>query len=200
MLCATTAVRPFFDGHSPCCTLLEAAVPGGTALEGFDSVSVSSTVLSVYHEMDPWAQGAAGLIALAVVAVISRFIAQGVLLHFVRIWRNAMPLGWAQILLHDHVLIRIAKITPSVVVQLGIHWVHSLPPALQTVIGNGAAAFTIFHVMRAATALLSEINEAHDRHDGPKATQTNSIKSYVQLGKLLAYAVGALLILSLIHI
>ena len=131
---------------------------------------------------------------LALVAIISRFIAQGVLLHFVRIWRNAMPQGWAQILLHDHVLIRVAKITPSVVVQLGIHWVHHVPPAPMTAIRNAAAAFTIYHVMRAMTALLGEMNEAHERHDGPKATQTRSIKSYVQLGKLLSYALGALLI------
>ena len=144
--------------------------------------------------MDPWAQATSGLMLLALVAIISRFIAQGVLLHFVRIWRNAMPQGWAQILLHDHVLIRVAKITPSVVVQLGIHWVHHVPPAPMTAIRNAAAAFTIYHVMRAMTALLGEMNEAHERHDGPKATQTRSIKSYVQLGKLLSYALGALLI------
>ena len=152
----------------------------------------------MYAEMEPWAQATAGLMLLALIAIISRFIAQGVLLHFVRIWRNSMPQGWAQILLHDHVLIRVAKITPSVVVQLGIHWVQNLPHAPMTAIRNSAAAFTIYHVMRAATALMSEINEAHERHDGPKATQTRSIKSYVQLGKLLAYAVGVLLIVACI--
>ena len=148
----------------------------------------------MYAEMEPWAQMTAGLMVLALVAIISRFIAQGVLFHFVRLWRNSMPLGWAGIVLHDHVLIRIAKIVPSVVVQLGVHWVQHLPATPSTAIRNAAAAFTIYHVVRAFTALLSEINEAHDRHDGPKATQSNSIKSYVQLGKLLAYGVGALLI------
>ena len=107
-----------------------------------------------------------------------------------------MPLGWAQILLHDHVLVRIAKIVPSVVVQLGIGWVQQLPVTTTTAIGNAAAAFTIYHIVRAFTALLSEINEAHDRHDGPKATQSRSIKSYVQLAKLLAYGLGALLIVA----
>lgn len=148
--------------------------------------------------MEPWAQATAGLMGLALVAVISRFIAQGVLLHFVRIWRNSMPQGWAQILLHDAVLIRVAKITPSVVVQLGIHWVQHVPTTPMTAIRNAAAAFTIYHVVRAVTALLSEMNEAHDRHDGPKATQTRSIKSYVQVGKLLTYAIGTLLIVACI--
>ena len=148
----------------------------------------------MYAEMEPWAQATAGLMLLALVAVISRFIAQGVLSHFVRLWRNRLPMGWAHILLHDHVLVRVAKIVPSVVVQLGIHWVQNLPVAPLTAIRNGAAAFTIYHVLRAFTALLSEMNEAHERHDGPKATQSRSIKSYVQLGKLLAYGLGTLLI------
>lgn len=161
-------------------------------------MSVSSTVLTVYAEMGPWGQATAGLMLLALLAIVSRFIAQGVLLHFVRIWRNAMPQGWAQILLHDHVLIRVAKTTPSVVVQLGIHWVEHLPTMPMTAIRNTAAAFTIYHLVRALTALLGEMNEAHDRHDGPKATQTRSIKSYVQLGKLLTYAIGSLLIVACI--
>lgn len=148
----------------------------------------------MYAEMEPWAQATAGLMLLALVAVVLRFIAQGVLFHFVRIWRNTMPKGWAHIFLHDHVLLRIAKIVPSVVVQLGIHWVQHLPATPLTAIRNGAAAFTIYHVLRAFTALLSEMNEAHERHDGPKATQSRSIKSYVQLGKLLAYGLGILLI------
>ncbi|MGN1055999.1 MAG: mechanosensitive ion channel family protein [Comamonas sp.] len=148
----------------------------------------------MYSEMEPWAQAVTGLLVLVVIAVVSRFVAQGVLFHFVRLWRNSMPQGWAQILLHDHVLVRVAKIVPSVVVQLGVHWVQNLPATPYTAIRNAAAAFTIYHVVRAVTALLQEINEAHDRHDGPKVTKTNSIKSYVQLGKLIAYGLGALLI------
>lgn len=159
-------------------------------------MSVSSSIFALYADMEPWAQATSGLLLLALLAIVSRFIAQGVLFHFVRMWRNTMPLGWAQILLHDHVLVRIAKIVPSVVVQLGIGWVQQLPATTTTAIGNAAAAFTIYHIVRAFTALLSEINEAHDRHDGPKATQSRSIKSYVQLGKLLAYGLGALLIVA----
>ena len=145
--------------------------------------------------MEPWAQACTGLVLLALLALVSRFVVQGVLLHFVRLWRRAMPaMGWAPILLHDHVLVRLAKIVPSVVVQLGIHWVQHLPPNATKAIGNLATALTVYHVVRVVATLLGEINDAHDRHDGPKATQTHSIKSYVQLAKLVAYIVGALLI------
>lgn len=153
------------------------------------------TDFSFYTDLQPWAQAACGLGLLIVLAFAGRLVLQAVLFHFVRLWRGAMPsMGWAQIVWHDHVLLRIAKIVPSVVVQLGIHWVDHLPANATKAIGNIATAFTVYHVARAVAELLNEINAAHDRHDGPKATHTHSIKSYVQLGKLIAYIVGALLI------
>lgn len=153
------------------------------------------TAIAFYAEMEPWAQATSGLMVLALLAFVSRFVVQGVLFHFIRLWRRAMPgAGWAPILLHDHVLVRMAKIVPSVVVQLGIHWVEHLPANGSKAIANVATALTVYHVVRVIATLLSEINDAHDRHDGPKVTQTNSIKSYVQLGKLMAYIIGALLI------
>lgn len=152
------------------------------------------SAFSLYSELDPWARAAVGLALVALLAYGARSIVSLVLHHFVRAWRQALPLGWAQILLHDHVLERVAKITPPVVIQLCLPWVEQLPPQATNAIGNLAVAFTVYHVVRALTALLGEVNAAHDRHDGPKATQTHSIKNYVQLGKLIAYIVGGLLI------
>ena len=153
------------------------------------------TTISLYAEMDPWAKATTGLAVLAVLAFVLRLVVKSALFHFVHLWRKTMPaMGWAPILMHDHVLDRVARVVPSVVVQLGIHWVEHLPANGSKAISNIATALTVYHVVRVVTALLSEINDAHDRHDGPKATQTNSIKSYVQLGKLIAYIVGALLI------
>jgi miniconductance mechanosensitive channel len=162
-------------------------------------VFVNLTDFSFYTELQPWAQAALGLALLALLALAVRLALQQVLFHFVRAWRNALPaMGWAQIIWHDHVLLRIAKISPSLVVQLGIHWVEHLPPQATQAIGNIAAAFTIYHVVRVVAELLNEINAAHDRHDGPKATRTHSIKSYVQLGKLMATIVGVLLVVATI--
>ena len=151
--------------------------------------------MAFYAQLQPWAKAVAGLTVLALLAMMSRFVVQGVLFHFIRLWRGALPAtGWAPILLHDHVLVRLAKIVPSVVVQLGIHWVEFVPANASKAIANLATAFTVYHLVRVLSTLLSEVNDAHDRHDGPKITQTNSIKSYVQLAKLVIYIVGALLI------
>lgn len=165
------------------------------------------------------------LSVLSILAIIARFTAQWFLLKFIPMVRNHWEqarekreraefeslaentqkqtkkvfqnyAGWATIILHDHVLVRVAKIVPSLVIQLGIYWVSNMPDHFEKMVVNLATAFTTWHIMRAITCIFDEMNAAHDRHDGPKLTQTNSITSYVQLGKLIAWIFGGLLIIA----
>lgn len=152
---------------------------------------------TTYQDLQPWAKMAVELLALAVLASLAGLVARLLVLRAVRAWRLALPQGWAHVVLHDDVLLRLAQAVPSVVVQLGARGLlQQVPPLVQQGLGNLAAAFTIYHLVRAVTALLTQLNEAHDAHDGPKASQTRSIKSYVQLGKLIAWVVGLLLIVA----
>lgn len=160
----------------------------------FLSHFIPEQYVAAYAALSPEIRGWVNLSALAALAVTARFVAQWLLLHFVPLVSARVRSGWAAIVLHDHVLVRVAKIAPSVVMQLGIHWVQDLHETPARAIANMAAAFTTWHMMRAITCVFDEMGAAHDRHDGPKLTQTNSIKSYVQLGKLLAWIIGGVLI------
>lgn len=150
----------------------------------------------MYQELQPWAKMAVELVALALVAVLAGVVARLLLLRAMRAWRLALPQGWAQVLLHDDVLLRLARAVPSVVVQLGTHALQQTPLVVLQGLNNLAAAFTIYHVVRAIHALLTQINIAHDAANGTLTTPTRSIKSYVQLGKLLAWVVGLLLMVA----
>src|SRR5574344_224034 len=150
----------------------------------------------MYQELQPWAKMAVELVALALVAVLAGLVARLLLLRAMRAWRLALPQGWAQVLLHDDVLLRLARAVPSVVVQLGTHTLQQTPLMVLQGLNNRAAAFTIYHVVRAIHALLTQINIAHDASNGTLTTPTRSIKSYVQLGKLLAWVVGLLLMVA----
>lgn len=150
----------------------------------------------MYQELQPWAKMAVELVALALVAVLAGVVARLLLLRAMRAWRLALPQGWAQVLLHDDVLLRLARAVPSVVVQLGTHALQQTPLVVLQGLNNLAAAFTIYHVVRAIHALLTQINLAHDAANGTLTTPTRSIKSYVQLGKLLAWVVGLLLMVA----
>src|SRR5574344_2803689 len=151
---------------------------------------------TTYQDLQPWAKMAVELLALAVLASLAGLVARLLVLRAVRAWRLALPQGWAHVVLHDDVLLRLARAVPSVVVQLGTHALQQTPSVVLQGLNNLAAAFTIYHVVRAIHALLTQINIAHDAANGTLTTPTRSIKSYVQLGKLLAWVVGLLLMVA----
>ncbi|WP_159917082.1 mechanosensitive ion channel family protein [Pantoea sp. 18069] len=140
-------------------------------------------------------QSIAGLVLLALLAVASRYLAQFLLQRVVRRVRLGLAANWAEILLHDKVLRRLAQTVPWLVVQIGMADVPHLPARLHGLLLNLAIAVSIVLVLRTFNALLDAMNDSHDRKEQLKLS-THSIKSYVQLGKLLAVMIAAVLIMA----
>ena len=130
------------------------------------------TALTLLSGFDPWLQAAIGLTALLIAAFIAQAVAQYLLLHTVPRLRGHVEGRWARVAWHDRVLRRAARIVPSVVVQAGIEAVRTL------------------------TALLDAVLEEHDRPKDGMPTAARSIKSYVQLGKLMLMLVGAIAVVA----
>ena len=142
-------------------------------------------------------QTLAALFALAFAALLTGWLARLLVLKVFRHMRDTLKTGWSQVLMHDKVLRRIAKAVPSLIVQFGVMGVPYLEPRWSTLITNVAIAFTVYHLARALCDLLNAMNEAHERDEERKAAaQTHSIKSYVQLGKLLICSFAAVLIVA----
>lgn len=142
-------------------------------------------------------QTLAALCALAFAAMLAGWLTRWLVLKFFRHMRDTLKTGWSQVLMHDKVLRRIAKAVPSLIVQFGVLGVPYLEPRWSTLITNVAIAFTVYHLARALCDLLNAMNEAHERDEERKAAaQTHSIKSYVQLGKLLICSFAAVLIVA----
>ena len=142
-------------------------------------------------------QTLAALFALAFAALLTGWLARLLVLKVFRHMRDTLKTGWSQVLMHDKVLRRIAKAVPSLIVQFGVMGVPYLEPRWSTLITNVAIAFTVYHLARALCDLLNAMNETHERDEERKAAaQTHSIKSYVQLGKLLICSFAAVLIVA----
>ena len=142
-------------------------------------------------------QTLAALFALAFAALLAGWLARLLVLKVFRHMRDTLKTGWSQVLMHDKVLRRIAKAVPSLIVQFGVMGVPYLEPRWSTLITNVAIAFTVYHLARALCDLLNAMNEAHERDEERKAAaQTHSIKSYVQLGKLLICSFAVVLIVA----
>ena len=142
-------------------------------------------------------QTLAALCALAFAAMLAGWLTRWLVLKVFRHMRDTLKTGWSQVLMHDKVLRRIAKAVPSLIVQFGVMGVPYLEPRWSTLITNVAIAFTVYHLARALCDLLNAMNEAHERDEERKAAaQTHSIKSYVQLGKLLICSFAVVLIVA----
>lgn len=152
------------------------------------------SLLALFASFDPLTQAVIGLLCLLLLAWCAQAVAQYLLLHTVPRIRARMDVRWARIVWHDTVLKRLAHVMPSVVVQAGVVAVPHLQPAALTVVRNVAIAVTTLQLVRAFTALLDAVQEEHERLPDGAPTATRSIKSYVQLGKLVLVIVGAVVI------
>ena len=141
-------------------------------------------------------QTLAALCVLALLALLAGWLTQWLMLKASRHMRGTLKAEWAEVFMHDKVLRRLARAVPSLVMQFGIMGVPYLQPRWTTLIGNVAVAFTLYHLARALCDLLNAMNQAHESSSRRKATQTHSIKSYTQSGKLLVCIFAAVLIVA----
>ncbi|WP_371809078.1 mechanosensitive ion channel family protein [Acidovorax sp. SRB_24] len=141
-------------------------------------------------------QAVAGLALLLLVAMAARGLALLLFLPLLRRVRTRARSWPTDVLLHDDVLRRMARVLPSLVVQLGVERVPHLDATFATVVGNVAMAFMALQVVRALMAMLDamlQLQQQGGRHEGAQAAahKARSIKSYVQLGKLVLMLAGA---------
>ncbi|HRL99703.1 MAG TPA: mechanosensitive ion channel family protein [Acidovorax sp.] len=153
-------------------------------------------LFTLFASFDPELQALIGVACLVLLAWCAQAVAQYVLLHTVPRIRERMDLGWARVVWHNKVLRRLAQVVPSVVVQAGIAAVPHLHPAALGVIRNVAVAVTVLQVVRTLTALLDAVLQEHEAAPDGAPTATRSIKSYVQLGKLVLMFIGTVVIVA----
>ena len=151
---------------------------------------------SLLSELEPWAQTALGLALLSTLALSARLLAGWVLTRVVTGWQTGAQARWVQVLLGRTVLRRLAQVVPSLVVQAGILAVPHLPEAAATVIRNVAVALTVLHMLRVLLAMLDALYTSSESVEPVEGAKRRSIKSYVQLGKLMLMLLGGIVILA----
>lgn len=129
---------------------------------------------------------------LLLVASLANFLVKRVLLRIVDRLLSKTPLGRDDVRAQN-VIERLANIVPAVVISSGIVLVPHLPIAVVTVVKNVTSAFVILTLAMAVAAAL-DIGEALYRRR-PKAG-LKPIKGYVQILKIVIYAIAAILIIA----
>ncbi|BCT32034.1 mechanosensitive ion channel family protein [Pseudomonas protegens] len=134
-----------------------------------------------------------GLALLLVIALVLGRVARYLVLHAVRLLGRQPSLHWLNDLRHNKVFHRLAQMTPSLVIQFGLHLVPELSKTSLLFLGNLAMAFTILFQLLALSALLNALLDIYARTEHAR---TRSIKGYVQLAKMVLYVFGAIIIVA----
>ena len=144
-------------------------------------------------DQHPLLHSSLALVLLLVVALVLGRVARYLILHATKMLGRQPALHWINDFRHNKVFHRLAQITPSLVIQFGLHLVPELGKTSLIFLGNVALAFTILFLLLAVSALLSALLEIYARTEHAR---TRSIKGYIQLAKMVLYVFGAIIIVA----
>ncbi len=142
-------------------------------------------------------QTSVALFGLVLAAILVRWVAFWVLAPILRRVRRRAHAWPTDLMLHDEVLDRFFRLLTWLVVHAGIEHVPHLNHTIATVIGNIATALIVILGVMILMAMLDALLSLEQRYsvekgDQASALKVRSIKSYVQLGKLMLMLAGAI--------
>ena len=148
-------------------------------------------------QLEPWMQATIGLAGLLLAAFAVRLLAIWAFTPTLRRLRLQASTWVTEIVLNDNVLNHLGRLLPWLVLQAGVAHVPHLNPTFATVVANVATAFIAIQLVRALMAMLDALLVQQQKYslekgDQASAHKVRSIKSYVQLGKLVLMLAGAI--------
>ena len=157
----------------------------------------SLPLFDLLSQLDPWMQAATGFALLLLAALAARLLVVWAFTPTLRRLRLQAHFWPTEIMLDEGVLRRLGRLVPWLVLQAGVEHVPYLNPTFASVVGNVAMAFVALQAVGALMAMLDALlllqqKYSQDRGDQASVHKVRSIKSYVQLGKLLLILAGAI--------
>lgn len=146
-----------------------------------------------YFESYPWLLTLVAASGLLVAAVFANFVVKSLLLRGLDKIFSRTAIGKDPEIRGNGVIPRLANVVPALALSLGIGLVPGLPGPVTEVIRNVANSFIILTIALAVSSALNVAETFYRRRDGRGQA---SIKSYVQVAKLLLFAVAAILMLA----
>ena len=144
-------------------------------------------------DQHPLLHSTLALMVLLVIALVLGRVARYLILHATKLLGRQPALHWINDFRQNKVFHRLAQMTPSLVIQFGLHLVPELGKTSLIFLGNVALAFTILFLVLAISALLNALLDIYARTEHAR---TRSIKGYVQLAKMVLYVFGAIIIVA----
>jgi len=140
----------------------------------------------------PWMHTAIGVAALLAVAWLAGLLTRLILFRVVRTMAVRTVWKWDDELFNAGVFRWVARLVPTVLVQFGLPLVPDLPPKVAALGGNVALGLMVFFLVMALSASLTAMETMYRATPG---SAQRPIKGVIQLGKLLLFIIGTLVII-----
>lgn len=140
----------------------------------------------------PYADRVIGFVVLLLVALFAYVIVRFAVLRGLRTASKRTSWEWDDALFESGAPREFARMVPPMVVQFGIEFVPDLSRRVETITRNLALALTILYLLRGVGRTVDGIQDYVGRHSRSHV----SVRGYLQLLRLLIYAVGAIVIVA----
>jgi miniconductance mechanosensitive channel len=143
---------------------------------------------------EPWMRISTALLLLVVIAAFAQWFLRRVVHRVLGELLVRLSLSnWHEALSRHRFYRRLAQMAPPVIIQFGVLAVPDLTPAVTEVLRNIALAATLLFGMMTLSSIM---NAANDAFASSARAHTRSIKGYLQLGKIVLWAFGSIVIIA----
>jgi miniconductance mechanosensitive channel len=141
----------------------------------------------------PWALMSLQLVALLFAVWLANSVTRFLLVRMFSRGIRLSVAGWSDALISRSVFARLANVVPALVAYHGIGLIAGLPAGAIATVRNVASAYVVLALVLALTNLLSVIGDVYEKRD-PERASKRPIKGFLQVAKIVAYLVAAVLI------
>ncbi|HWV57490.1 MAG TPA: mechanosensitive ion channel family protein [Longimicrobiales bacterium] len=142
---------------------------------------------------DPVAQAALGVSALAVASLLIHLVVRPYVLKLAHVVVKRTRVEWDEVLFEARVPHRVSALIPLLLFQIGLDWVPALGEGFEGFLRSLATACVILVIALSIDSLLSA---GHAFYQRLPLAPNRPIKSYIQLLKIVVYAVSGIFIVA----
>jgi len=151
--------------------------------------------LNGWSEASPLLASGTGIVALLAFAMLAHWVTRRVLIHNMARLAQETSTKWDDALTGHKLFRHLSHVLPALIFYFGINLFPGLPENVAKVLQNVTIAYGVLYVVLGAGSLLSAMNAIYETYP---VSRERPIKGFVQIGKILIYGIGAVLVLAAI--
>jgi miniconductance mechanosensitive channel len=134
-----------------------------------------------------------GLMVLAGIAFIADLIAKRQFVRMMRSLAGRTSGTWDDAFIRHRVFARLAHCAPAFIIYVGISRVPGLPGSAVQLVENITLAYIALTIVMSLGSVFTAANEIYEQYP---VSRDRPLKGYIQVGKIIVYCIGAILIVS----